>query len=362
MNDSANDHDEDIIVESIDGLGEFVIYTTEDGTTEVHLRVVDGTVWMTPSEISRMFDVTTANVATHLRNIYSEGELTRDRTSKKFLQVRSEGDRTIRRTVAHYNLDAILAVGYRVRGTRGIQFRTWASTILSEYLVKGFAMNDEKLKDPRGADYFDELLARIRDIRTSEKRLYKQIRDVFALCADYDKDDLRCTQFFQRIQNKLHYAVTGQTAGELIATRCDPTADNLGLTTFRGEKVLKADALIAKNYLNHDELERLNRFTDGFLTYAEDQARRHKVIYMEDWLARTDKFIEFNDYEALNDSGRIRTNTAKDLAAKRYEIFDAKRRAPMEAQIETEEIEQLRVIERQMLADRKRLAPRTREQ
>ncbi|WP_297009519.1 RhuM family protein [uncultured Corynebacterium sp.] len=362
MSDDMDSYDDqDIVVENIDGLGEFVIYTTEDGSTEVHLRVVDETVWMTPSEISRMFDVTTANVSTHLRNIYAEGELTRDRTSKKFLQVRSEGDRTIRRTVAHYNLDAILAVGYRVRGTRGIQFRTWASTILSEYLIKGFAMNDEKLKDPRGADYFDELLARIRDIRTSEKRLSKQILDVFALCADYDKDDPRCTQFFQRIQNKLHYAVTGQTAGEIIATRCDPTADNLGLTTFKNDKALKADALTAKNYLTHDELERLNRFTDGFLTYAQDQAKGRKVVYMDDWLARTDKFIEFNDYEALHDSGRIQMDKAKELAAERYALFDAKRRGPVDAQIEAEQLDQLQTIERQILTDRKRLAPRTRE-
>ena len=361
MTDSIDSHEDDIVIENIDGLGEFVIYTTEDGSTEVHLRVVDGTVWMTPSEISRMFDVTTANVATHLRNIYAEGELSRDRTSKKFLQVRSEGDRTIRRTVAHYSLDAILAVGYRVRGTRGIQFRTWASTILSEYLVKGFAMNDEKLKDPRGADYFDELLARIRDIRTSEKRLYKQILDVFALCADYDKDDPRCTRFFQRIQNKLHYAVTGQTAGEIIATRCDPTADNLGLTTFKKDKALKRDALTAKNYLTHEELERLNRFTDGFLTYAQDQAERRKVVYMDDWLTKTDKFIEFNEYEALNDSGRIQMDKARELAGERYALFDAKRRGPVDAKIEAEQLDQLQMIERQILTDRKRLAPRTRE-
>lgn len=362
MDDEMNTGDaQEVIVETVDGVGEFVIYTTEDGSTEVHLRVVDDTVWMTQSEIAHMFGVTSANIGTHLRNLYQEEELTRDRTSKKFLQVRSEGDRTIRRTVAHYNLDAILAVGYRVRGSRGVQFRTWASTILSEYLVKGFAMNDEKLKDPRGADYFDELIARIRDIRTSEARLYKQIRDIFALCADYDPDDPRCSQFFQRIQNKLHYAVTGLTGGEIIATRCDPAAANLGLTNFKGNKVLKADVYTAKNYLTSDELDRLNRFTDGFLTYAEDQARRRKAVYMEDWLQKTDKFIEFNEYDALDDAGRIRTEAAKKLAGERYDLFDAKRRAPIEAQAAAEEIEQLQSIEKQLLADRRRLEPRTRE-
>lgn len=361
MTDSIDSHEDDIVIENIDGLGEFVIYTTEDGDTEVHLRVVDGTVWMTQAQIAQLFGVSVPTISVHLKNILEEGELTRDRTVRKLQTVRSEGDRTIRRTVAHYNLDAILAVGYRVRGTRGIQFRTWASTILSEYLIKGFAMNDEKLKDPRGADYFDELLARIRDIRTSEKRLYKQICDVFALCADYDKDDPRCTQFFQRIQNKLHYAVTGQTAGEIIATRCDPTADNLGLTTFKKDKALKADALTAKNYLTHEELERLNRFTDGFLTYAQDQAERRKVVYMDDWLTKTDKFIEFNDYQSLHDSGRIQMDKARELAAERYALFDAKRRGPVDAKIESEQLDQLQTIERQILTDRKRLAPRTRE-
>lgn len=348
----------DLVIENVDGLGEFVLYTTEDGDVEVHLRVVDGTVWLTQREMAELFGVSRANVDGHLRNIYGEGELTRDRTCKKFLQVRSEGDRTIRRSIDHYNLDAVLAVGYRVRGRRGVQFRTWASGVLMEYLIKGFAMDDERLRDPRGRDYFSELLERIRDIRSSEVRLYQQVRDVFALADDYGKDDPRSVSMFRRIQNKLHYAIIGQTAAEIIATRCDPAADNLGLTSFAGKTVRKKDVGTAKNYLTREELDELNRLVEQFLGYAESQARRRKVIHMADWLIKTDQFIEFNDYEALNDAGPIRMTDARQLAGDRYSLYDAHRRAPEETQAAATELAELQGIERRILADRERLAPR----
>lgn len=238
---------DDLPHESVDGLGEFIIYTTEDDRTEVHLGVIEGSVWMTQAQVADLFRVSRANIGAHLKNIYTEGELTRDRTSKKFLSVRTEGDRDVRRTVAHYNLDVILAVGYRVRGSRGIQFRAWATTVLREYLIKGFAMNDEKLKDPRGLDYFDELLERIRDIRASEARFYQQILDVVATATDYRKNDPRNHNFFGSIQNKLHFAVAGQTAAEIVATRADPKEPNMGLTSFKKDKVRRGDVTVAKN-------------------------------------------------------------------------------------------------------------------
>ena len=348
----------DLQTESIDGLGEFVIYTTDDGKTELHLRVIDDTVWMTQAQIADLFGVTRANIGAHLKNIYVDGELTRDRTSKKFLSVRSEGDRNIRRTVSHYNLDAILAIGYRVRGPRGSQFRTWATSVLREYLIKGFAMDDERLKDPRGRDYFDELLARIRDIRSSEARMYQKVRDIFALADDYSSKDPRSSLLFQKIQNKLHYAITGQTATEIIATRCDPTADNLGLVTFSGSRVLKRDVTNAKNYLTQDELEMLNLLVSQFLDYAESQAKRRRVVHMTDWLEKTDKFIEFNEYEALTDAGRISRPQADELAHERYAIYDARRKAPQIEAFDTEILDTLQEIDRRIVADRARLAPR----
>lgn len=341
-----------------DSLGEFIIYRTEDDTTEVHLHLVDGTVWMTQAEIAELFGVTVASVSTHLRNIYAEAELTSERTIKRFQRVQSEGDRDIKRSMNHYNLDAILAVGYRVRGPRGIQFRRWATDVLTEYLVKGFVLNDEKLKDPRGVDYFDELLARIRDIRSSEARLYLKIRDIVALADDYDPDSGRTRAIFATIQDKLHYAITGLTASEIIATRCDPTAKNLGLTTFRGKVARKHDATVAKNYLTEDELTHLNLLVSQFLEFAELRAQRRQVIHMEDWLSQTDRFIEFNEYEPLKDRGRITRKEANRLAEERYALYSGHRQAELNDRFDQEIIPELQNIEQRILADRARLTPR----
>ncbi|MEY8577249.1 RhuM family protein [Corynebacteriaceae bacterium 6-324] len=341
-----------------DETGEFVIYSTEDGRTEVHLRLLDGSVWMTQAQIAELFGVSRANVSAHIKNIYEDNELSRDRTIKSYLIVQSEGDRDIKREVDHYNLEAIMAVGYRVRGPRGIQFRRWATEVLSEYLIKGFALNDEKLKDPRGMDYFDELLDRIRDIRSSEARFYKKVLDLFALSVDYDKKEAANKKYFQKIQNKLHYAITGQTASEILATRCDPSAQNLGLVTFKGNKVHKGDIVTAKNYLTKEELEELNLLVSQFLDYAENQTRRRKVIHMQDWIEKTDAFIEFNEYEPLNDTGRISMTQAKNLVGERYALYDSRRRQAGNAEFDTQIIDEMQKVEQQILAARARLSPR----
>ncbi len=342
-----------------DSMGEFILYQNEDSTTEVHLRLIDGSIWLTQTELSDLYGISISTVSRHVKSILEEGELTREATVALRAKVGLEQGRNVARSVETYNLDMIMAIGYRVRGPRGIQFRTWASEVLKEYLIKGFAMNDEKLKDPRGMDYFDELLARIRDIRSSEARLYSKIQDIFSLADDYDPKNPDTRLFFQKIQNKLHYAITGLTSSEIIATRCDPAADNLGLTSFKGKKVRKGDVGTAKNYLEADELDDLNRLVSQFLDYAESQAKRRKVVHMKDWLEKTDKFIEFNDYEPLGNAGRISATEAKRLAGERYAIYDSARRRKENDLADDQLIGQLQSIERRILADRTRMPPRT---
>ena len=343
---------------SNDGLGEFVIYTTDDGRVEIHLRLIDGSVWLTQKEMAELFSVNISAISKHLKNIYSDGELNRQATVSKLENVAFEQGRTVHRSIEHYNLDDIMAVGFRVRGPRGAQFRRWATEVLREYLIKGFAMNDEKLKDPRGTDYFDELLERIRDIRSSEARLYLKIRDIIALAADYDPTSGKSRNIFATIQDKLHYAITGQTSSEILATRCDPQAENLGLTNFKGTRVRKGDTEIAKNYLERAELDELNRLVTQFLEYAESQARRRKVVHLDDWVVKTDRFIEFNEYEPLSDHGRISRNQARDMVRERYQIYDSARTQGRNARFDTEILPQLQEIEQRILADRKRLSPR----
>lgn len=343
---------------SNDGLGEFVIYTTDDGRVEIHLRLIDGSVWLAQKEMAELFSVNISAISKHLKNIYSDGELNRQATVSKLENVAFEQGRTVHRSIEHYNLDAIMAVGFRVRGPRGAQFRRWATEVLREYLIKGFAMNDEKLKDPRGTDYFDELLERIRDIRSSEARLYLKIRDIIALAADYDPTSGKSRSIFATIQDKLHYAITGQTSSEILATRCDPQADNLGLTNFKGKTVRKGDIETAKNYLERAELDELNRLVTQFLEYAESQARRRKVVHLDDWLVKTDRFIEFNEYEPLSDHGRISRNQARDMVRERYQIYDSARTQGRNERFDAEILPQLQEIEQRILADRKRLSPR----
>ena len=339
-----------------DSTGEFVIYNTEDGRTKVQLRLIEGSVWMTQAEMSELFDISRSSVSEHLKSIFNTGELNRDEVVRKFRK--EPGHAGYGRTLEHYNLDTIMAVGFRVRGPRGNQFRTWATTVLKEYLVKGFALNDEKLKDPLGADYFDELLARIRDIRSSEARLYLELRNIIALADDYDASSKVTHHLFAKIQDKLHYAITGNTAAEIIATRCDPSADNLGLTNWKGKVVRKGDVTTAKNYLTDDELQRLNFLVSGFLNYAQDQAERRKVVHMSDWLTKADQFIEFNDYEPLNDHGRIARKDADKLAEDRYGLYDQGRKEIEFREADRSLVEALQEADRKLISQRKLLQPR----
>ncbi|WP_422772001.1 virulence RhuM family protein [Plantactinospora sp. WMMC1484] len=329
-----------------DATGEMIVYRTDDGRTEIQLRAVDGTVWLTQAQIAELFDTTPQNVTQHVRNIYADGEHREERTCKDLLQVRQEGSRQVRRTVQSYNLDMILAVGYRVRSPRGVQFRQWAATILREYLVKGFALNDERLKQPGGHDYFDELLARIRDIRASEKRFYQKVRDLFAQTSvDYDGTSELARTFFATIQNKLVYAVTGRTAAELIVQRADPHAPNMGLTSWAGSKVRKTDVTVSKNYLTAGEIDELNRLTTMFLDFAEDRTRRRQQIRMAEWIVQTDRFLDFNERQVLSHAGRVSQNDMQKIAHERFDDFDDQRRAREREEADREAAEELSALE-----------------
>ncbi len=300
-----------------------LLYQTEDGQTRIEVRLQDETVWMTQAAMAELYQTTPQNITIHLRGIYKEGELDEPATCKESLQVQPEGSRRVGRTRKFYNLPAILAVGYRVRSRRGTQFRRWATERLYEYLVKGFTMDDERLKAVRniGSDYFDELLERIRDIRSSEKRFYQKIRDIYKLAVDYDPKAEETLEFFRVVQNKLHFAISGKTAAELISERADATMPNMGLTSWKGGVVRKGDVTIAKNYLNAEELEGLNRIVTMYLDYAEDQAKRRRQIFMRDWREKLDAFLQFNERDILTDAGKVSKVVADQLALKQYEIF-----------------------------------------
>jgi hypothetical protein len=328
--------------------GELILYTTEDGHAAVHLRAEGGTVWLTQAEIAALFDTTPQNITQHTKAVYAEGELTTEATCKDLLQVRHEGGRTVNRTLKHYNLDTILAIGYRVRSPRGTQFRQWATTHLREYLVKGFVLDDARLKEPGGWDYFDELLARIRDIRASEKRFYQKIRDIYATAVDYDGKSEAAQFFFKKVQNKMLWAVTGHTAPELIAGRANPALPNMGLTTWHGGRVRKQDVTIAKNYLSRDEIEALDRIVVMYLDYAEDQAQRRRTLTMRDWEDKLDAFLQFNEREVLSHAGKLRADLAEKLALEHYESFDVGRREAARLAADAEDMAALEQTERQL--------------
>ncbi len=315
--------------------GELLLYRAEDGKTRVECRFDEGTIWLSQILIAELFQTSVPNVSLHLKNIYGEGELSEGATVKEYLIVRREGSRKVSRKVRYYNLEAILAVGYRVQSPRGTQFRQWATARLEEYLRKGFVMDDERLKNPPGPgvlDYFDELLERIRDIRASERRMYLRVKEVFALAADYDSKERDVQVFFQTAQNKLHFAVTGKTAPELIAERAAAGKPNMGLTTWKGGVVRKTDVTVAKNYLNEEEIGELNRIVTMFLDFAEDQARRRKQVFLRDWQRRIDDFLRFNDRDVLRDAGSLSREDADRKASKEYERFAERRRALAEAE------------------------------
>ncbi|MFH1079655.1 MAG: virulence RhuM family protein [Pseudomonadota bacterium] len=315
---------------------DLILYQTEDGQTRIEIRLQDETVWMSQKLMAELFQTTVPNINIHLKNVYDEEELAEDPTIKDYLIVRREGSRHVQRTVRHYNLDVIIAVGYRVKSNRGTQFRRWATERLNEYLVKGFTMDDKRLKEGVniGSDYFDEMLERIRDIRSSEKRFYQKIRDIYKLAVDYDPKAEETLEFFQIVQNKLHFAISGKTAAELISERADATRPNMGLTSWREAKVRKGDVTIAKNYLNVEEIKGLNRIVTMYLDYAEDQAKRHRQIFMRDWRKKLDTFLKFNERDILANAGKVSKAVADQLALDQYEIF-SRHRLAIEAEQES---------------------------
>ena len=328
-------------------MSELILYQTEDGKAEVRLRAEEGSVWLTQGDIAELFATTKQNVSLHAKNILEEGELAEGATVKESLTVQIEGGRQVKRSTLTYNLPMILAIGYRVRSPRGTQFRQWATAHLSEFLVKGFVMDDERLKNSKGWDYFDELLARIREIRASEKRFYQKVRDLFALSADYRADDSTAQLFFAEVQNKLLYAVTKQTAAELIVTRADANAPNMALNTWSGSRVRKQDVIIAKNYLSASEVDTLNRLVVVFLETAELRAQERKQLTLEFWRQNADRLLEFSDRPVLRNAGSISNEQMKSIAHERYKTFDANRRNAEAIAADAEDLQALEEIEKQ---------------
>lgn len=312
---------------------EVILYQTEDGQARVECRFEGETLWLTQAQMAALFQTTPQNITLHLRAIYEEGELDEAATCKDYLQVRVEGRRQVSRALRHYNLAAILAVGFRVRSVRGTQFRQWATERLGEYLLKGFTMDDERLKNPPGPgvpDYFDEQLARIQDIRASERRMYTRLRDIFALAADYTPSDEQARTVFQIVQNKMLFVACGLTAPELIAARADAEQPNMGLSSWTRGAVRKRDVTVAKNYLREPEIDELNRIVVMFLDYAEDQARRRKQVFLREWATKLDDFLRFNDRPVLSGPGRVSREAAEQRAAQEYEAFSTRRREARE--------------------------------
>ncbi len=312
----------------LENTGKILIYQNEKGDTKIDVYFEEDTIWMTQRSMAELYQVTPQNITLHIKHIYQDGELDPAATCKQYLQVQTEGARKIRRNTKLYNLDMILAVGYRVRSNVGMHFRRWASGILSEYMKKGFVLNDDRLRNPKefGADYFDELLERIRDIRASEKRVYQKVKEIFALSVDYDSKSLIAQNFFKSVQNKLEYAATGHTAPEIIAARADASKDNMGLTNFKGAKVRRCDVTVAKNYMTQEEISTLNLIVNMYLDYAELQAKGRHPMHMADWENKLGDFLRFNGRDVLENFGTVKREVAEKLALTQYEQYDAHRR------------------------------------
>lgn len=328
--------------------GELILYPTEDGRNRVECRFDQGTLWLSQGAMVELYQIDKSNVSRHLRAIFAEGELEEKAVVAYFATTGLDGKNY---QVGHYHLDAVIAVGYRVRSPRGTQFRQWATERLREYLVKGFTMDDERLKNPPGPgvpDHFDELLERIRDIRASERRVYLRVREIFALAADYQPGTAETTAFFQTMQNKLHFAAAGKTAPEIIQERADHTRPNMGLRTWKGQGVRKGDVTVAKNYLNEDEVTELNRIVVMFLDHAEDQTKRRKQIYMQEWPKKLDAFLAFNERRVLPGLGKRKREDADAHAEREYDRFAARRREALEHEAEVEELKQLEETARRL--------------
>ncbi len=322
--------------------GELIFYATPDGAVRLEVAYQDETFWLSQRRMAELFETTQQNISLHLRHIYEEGELEEAATHKESLSVQSEGTREVRRQLDYYNLDAIIAVGYRVNSRQATQFRIWATQTLREYIIKGFVLDDERLKQgkPFGKDYFDELLERIREIRASERRFYLKITDIYEQCSiDYQKDAEITQTFFKTVQNKLHWAITGKTAAELIAERASAEKPNMGLTTWKkgpAGKVQKSDVAIAKNYLIEKEIRDLERIVSMYLDYAENQAARQIPMKMDDWVQRLDAFLRFNEYEILTNAGSVSHEVAKRLAEEHFEKYRVVQDERFESDFEVE--------------------------
>lgn len=328
------------------GKGELLVYQTDDGRMKLEVRLENETVWLTQQTMADLFQTTKQNISLHTQNIIDEGELSPGATVKDCLTVQKEGARDVQRKLTYYNLDMIISVGYRVKSLIATRFRIWATQRLKEYIVKGFVMDDERLKNPPVAgsaipDYFDEMLERIRDIRASERRMYLRVKEIFAMAGDYEPSWSETTKFFSIIQNKLHFATTGMTAAELIKSRADHALPNMGLTSWKTGEVRKTDATIAKNYLKEDEIDGLNRVVVMWLDYAEDQAKRRKQVFMKDWERKLDEFLVFNERSILPGAGSVRKKDADNFAKNEYDRFAQRRREYKEAIGEEESIKQL---------------------
>ncbi|WP_024791021.1 MULTISPECIES: virulence RhuM family protein [unclassified Lebetimonas] len=325
---------------------QIIIYNTDDGKASVSLMAKDGTVWMNQNQLAELFATTKQNISLHIQNILKEGELDELSVVKEYLTTATDGKKY---KVTFYSLDMILAIGFRVRSKRGTQFRIWANRNLKEYMVKGFVMDDERLKNPDGRpDYFDELLERIREIRASEKRFYQKIRDLFKLSSDYDKTDKATQMFFTETQNKLLFAVTGQTAAEIIVSRADANKPNMALTSWRGGIVRKQDIYIAKNYLTKDEIDTLNRLVVIFLETAELRAKNRQDITIDFWRENVDKILELNDKQILNHKGKISNKEMEKLVSKIYDKFDEKRKKYEAELADKEDLKEIENLEKQL--------------
>lgn len=308
---------------------EILLYKTPNEKVEVEVFLYNENIWLTQNKIAELFGVTKSTISEHFTNIFKGGELQKDATVRKFRTVQKEGEREVSRNLEFYNLDAIISVGYRVNSMQATHFRIWATQILKEYIIKGFAMNDERLKNPKyifGKNYFEEQLARIRDIRSSERMFYQKITDIYSQCsADYDSNEKITKDFFATVQNKLHFAITGQTAAEIIKSRVSSKKLNLGLTSWKNSpkgRIRKTDVVIAKNYLNEKELDRLNRIVTMYLDYAEMMAKDRKMMYMQDWVKKLDAFLQFNEKDILQNLGKVSHEVAISLAEKEYDKFN----------------------------------------
>ncbi|MGE8065461.1 virulence RhuM family protein [Pseudomonas sp. NPDC089569] len=330
-------------------ISDLILYSTEDGLAQFTLREMNGQVWLTQLELAELYQSSKQNISKHIQAVLADGELPEAAVVNSKLTTAADGKEYLTQL---YALPMIIAIGYRVRSTRGSQFRQWATRTLSEYMLKGFVMDDARLKEPRW-DYFDELLERIRDIRSSEKRFYQKVRDLFSLAEDYRANEQDTARLFAEVQNKLFFAVTGHTAAELIVRRADANVPNMNLLSFKGDRVRKADVVVAKNYLNGEELDQLNRLVSMFLDFAELRAKQRQHIKLEDWRRYIDSFMAFNEQPLLRSAGSISHEQMKNVAHERYEEFDQKRRTAEAREVDIQELAELERLEKRLSSQKK---------